>query len=328
MRSAGWKERAVTRWVSVLGDSISTFEGVTNQGFAVFYEGALCADTGVRSVGDTWWMQVIDALGGTLLRNGAWSGSCVQGAGHPAGCSLQRARALARWDDGAPNTTPDDVLVYIGINDYGWGSELNHLAARGNALPECLSEDQLPAVCVPAQAERDAAERFGEAYEAMLRNVRTMYPQARVWCLSLVPGRVRGCARSTHAYAFRGEPFAAYNQAIARASRAAGCRFCDATALGYDLDTREGTHPTALGMEQLAWLACRAMATAGEEGFDPAVLTRPYPGGEGFRSDDPCVSPGRSCVGCPHALDTSRTWMHVCCAREHAARCWQREPGA
>ena len=84
------------RRFSILGDSISTFEGCNPTGFRVFYEGERCAATGVREARDTWWAQVVDALGGELLANGSFSGSMVEGAGFPAGDSAERVAALAR----------------------------------------------------------------------------------------------------------------------------------------------------------------------------------------------------------------------------------------
>ena len=87
---------AVKRLFSILGDSISTFEGCNPAGFRVFYEGERREATGVREARDTWWAQVVDALDGELLANGSFSGSMVEGAGFPAGDSAERVAALAR----------------------------------------------------------------------------------------------------------------------------------------------------------------------------------------------------------------------------------------
>ena len=51
------------RRISILGDSISTFAGYTPEE-AVFYDSYVQWETGVKSVEDTWWMQVIKALDG------------------------------------------------------------------------------------------------------------------------------------------------------------------------------------------------------------------------------------------------------------------------
>ena len=104
------------RSFSILGDSISTFDGCNPDGFAVYYQGERCEQTSVTSSADTWWSQVIERLGGRLLANSSFSGSLVEGAGFPAGNSQERIDALA--EDGVQ---PDVVIVLMGINDYGWG---------------------------------------------------------------------------------------------------------------------------------------------------------------------------------------------------------------
>ena len=71
--------------VSILGDSISTFEGCVPEGFRVYYEGARRRVTGVKLPSDTWWAQVVSGMGGVPWRVGAYSGSLVEGAGFPAG---------------------------------------------------------------------------------------------------------------------------------------------------------------------------------------------------------------------------------------------------
>lgn len=305
----------MTRLFSVLGDSISTFAGAVPAGFAVFYEGERCAASGVLSVRDTWWDQVIRHFGGEVLACGAWSGSMVAGAGFPAGESFGRASALA-----CDGRIPDDVLVYFGTNDYGWGSPHAQAAARASAVPRCLCGVDLPKPDVAGVAPADAARAFGEAYACMLSNVRAAFPAARVWCCALVPGRVRGSERSTFPRTFRGVSFSSYNEAIRAAAEAAGYAFCDLAAWGFDYEGVEGTHPTALGMRQLAWMVERCLERAGEAPgaeTDPASM-REYPGGAAFLADDPCDVPGRACVGCPYALDTGNSWMHVCLRREAA----------
>ena len=61
---------------SVLGDSISTFDGISPPG-GVYYGPSFGDITGVRSPEDPWWMKVIRAMGGQLLANNSWSGSTV-----------------------------------------------------------------------------------------------------------------------------------------------------------------------------------------------------------------------------------------------------------
>ena len=46
------------RLVSIIGDSISTYEGYNPSGYAVFYDQEMCARNGLKSVYDTWWAKV------------------------------------------------------------------------------------------------------------------------------------------------------------------------------------------------------------------------------------------------------------------------------
>ncbi|OUO85907.1 GDSL family lipase [Gordonibacter sp. An230] len=282
------------RRVSILGDSVSTFEGCVPEGFRVYYEGERRHATGVELPSDTWWAQVISGMGGVPWSVGAYSGSLVEGAGFPAGESVERVAALAR--DGV---APDVVLVFMGINDYGWGGAAAQAAGRGNAVPSCLDlanvEPQAPGL-----ADASAAKLFEAAYERMLMRILGAYPQAAVRCCTLCPGRVVGCDRSTFAYNLRGVPIDRYNDAIRAAAARAGCSVVDIAALGFDYEAVDGTHPTARGMRQLAMLMLRAMGLAD----DAVVAETGAP-----RSHRSCEEP---CVGCEHAASTGSAWLCVC----------------
>lgn len=56
----------------------------------------------------------------------SFSGSVVEGFGFPAGDSPERIAALR----GASGELPDTVLIYMGINDYGWGGRGTRLDRR------------------------------------------------------------------------------------------------------------------------------------------------------------------------------------------------------
>ncbi len=65
--------------ISILGDSISTYVGYNPYGYHVYYRDDRLYDNDITSVNDTWWKQVIDAIGGELCINNSYSGSCVAG---------------------------------------------------------------------------------------------------------------------------------------------------------------------------------------------------------------------------------------------------------
>ena len=98
--------------ISIMGDSISTFEEFNPPHYKVFYTLSMAKANGLQSVDDTWWKQVIDGLGGELCVNNSYSGSTVVGIGEMPACSEQRCEGL-HFD----NNTPDIVLIYMGTND-------------------------------------------------------------------------------------------------------------------------------------------------------------------------------------------------------------------
>lgn len=202
--------------ISVLGDSISTFQGCSPA--SGFYYGPAFGDvTGVRSAADCWWMRVIRAMGGELLCNDSWAGSTVFHMGAMPASSVSRLRRLAKGE----GVTPDHVLVYTGLNDV---------------------DRQIP------------PESFAEDYDAMLERLRGLYPKAQVTCGTLLAGYLGDSPfRQFAHFQKRLEP---YNQGIREAVKAHDCRLADMAALGKEYASMDGLHPNGEGMRQLAelWL--------------------------------------------------------------------------
>lgn len=280
-------ETPARRTLSILGDSVSTFAGCIPGDFAVYYDDERQRITGVMSPSDTWWGIVADVLGWEVLANASYSGSLVEGGDFPAGCSTRRIEAL-----GADGRTPDMVIVYMGINDYGWGGA----ATRALSLRDGAAHDAAPG----------ALSAFEDAYGMLLCRVRETYPAADVWCCTLAPARLGGAAESTFAPRLRGIELDAYSDAIRRASLRAGCCVADLRAIGRDYDAWDGLHPTALGMRQIAsWvLGCiRPGEFSSAMDAHPAFATR-------LKSKEVC---GReSCVGCAWGEVAGAEWGTVC----------------
>ena len=144
------------KYFSVLGDSMSTLQGYSTPEDAAFYAYGRCREFGVFVPEDTWWGQVIEALGGRLLVCDAFSGSTVTRdpmCDYPSyGCSDERTSSLHRGD-----TCPDVIMILMGANDRGM-----RVAAKG---------------------EQDWT--FEGAYRLMLQKLRRRYPRAEIWCLTL-----------------------------------------------------------------------------------------------------------------------------------------------
>ena len=144
--------------VSVLGDSISTFEGFNPPGFAVFYDAERQRLNGLNSVYDTWWAKVNQALHAYLCVNNSFSGGKVSGTGFPA--AFARVEYLSN-----ESYIPDLILLYIGYNDFGYG------------VKPCKEG-------IRFGRKKDTAV-FEDAYQTMLERIKEHYPSALIVCGTL-----------------------------------------------------------------------------------------------------------------------------------------------
>lgn len=307
---------------SILGDSISTFDGWNPPGFDVFYSDERLEKTGVTHVEQTWWHLLIDHFGGSLLKNDSFSGSLVEGGFFPAGDSDARADAIL----GDEGEVPDAIVCFIGINDYGWGGAKMNADGHGSATPAELAAAAPAEKVIAELAAPDQAERFERAYASMLSRLRKRCPEAEIWCATLVPGRIAGHAKPQFAYDFRGIPFAAFNNAIRRCAHAAGAHVADAFACGMDYEAIEGTHPTARGMHQLAGMFAWSMrheadidAALGTGDRKLAVMPQSALPAELLAEwDDPStwqsapLCPNSPCTFCERAMAPNNAWLLMC----------------
>ncbi len=283
------------RGFSILGDSISTLMGWVPEGWRVHYEGEVRID-GVRRPRDTWWGRVISHFGGHLVANSSFSGSVIEGFGFPAGNSEERIAALL----GPKGERPDAVLVYMGINDYGWGGGRNQVmggSLSASARPADLAgERSVEWVIGP-----DALDGFAMAYRDVLAAIRRLAPSSEIWCLTLCPATSPSEEGRCYKYQIRGVELDAYNRAIARAARDAGAHVADVRAYGVCYDAVDGCHPSALGMRQIADMVIARMEGSSEV---PASI------GRAPRAVRTCGRP--HCHGCPMDESTDSRWTIAC----------------
>lgn len=217
------------KYFSILGDSISTLAGYSEPKEAAYYDGDTRIFSRVATGMDTWWGQVIDALGGRLLVNNSWSGSLV--VKHPLceipsyGCSDERTSAL-----GKDGVMPDVILVYMGTNDWGHGVRV-------------LQEGTEVA---------DTRSIFSVAYKLMLEKLQKNYPNAEIWCFTMPITRCSAKENFTFPYYFGGRHIEEYCKAITACAEELGCRTVDLYNRSDFPDTMEGFHPTADGMKTIA----------------------------------------------------------------------------
>ena len=247
---------------SIMGDSMSTLGGFIPPRWRCHYEGEVSIP-GVDCEGATWWGQVIQHFGGHLVANSSFSGSTVEGFGFPAGCSAERAEGLI----GIEGEKPQVVLVFMGINDYGWGSARNQVmgnSASRSANPQDLGGQEPVLLTV----DNAAIQRFKSAYATMLDNIHAVAPDAQIWCLTLAPaftGDTEGAEAEAASesplfiYRIRGIDLDEYNEAIRECAREAGAHVADVRAFGVDYESVDNTHPSALGMKQIASMTCAQM---------------------------------------------------------------------
>ena len=100
--------------VSVFGDSYSTYEGEIPEGNEIWYFKPPQARNGVDSPEKTWWKQVVNRLGATLLVNDAWSGATVSTTGYGGNDYTERS-FVTRADRLGKDS--DLILVCAGTND-------------------------------------------------------------------------------------------------------------------------------------------------------------------------------------------------------------------
>ena len=110
--------------ISILGDSISTFDGYIPKadGTNLDHRPRYPQDNLLTDVADTWWMKTINELGGNLAVNDSWAGSTVSNHrdenekdfGPDAAMS-----SLTRIKNLASKGTPDVIFFFGGTNDAG-----------------------------------------------------------------------------------------------------------------------------------------------------------------------------------------------------------------
>ena len=134
--------------LSILGDSISTYRGISND--ASVNSTLLCNPYYYGSnlpMEKTYWKLLTNRLGLTLCVNNSWSGGNLSGQNDPSS-GVNRAYHLSR-DDGM---SPDIIIVFMGINDLGRNVNIN---------------------------------TFSEDYEKTLMTLKFRYPHSAVCCVNI-----------------------------------------------------------------------------------------------------------------------------------------------
>ena len=208
--------------ISVLGDSISTFKGVTRDDPNTFYGRVMCEKGGFAGVQDSWWARVIAALGGEVEKINAYSGSCVAdgyGLGRGA-CTPERIGNLG---------SPDVILIFMGANDMGF------------SVPE---------------------DAFRASYRKLMAGLKQTHPRAEVFCATLINGIKVLDDEPFFMGEDPTAPLEPFSTIIRECAAEAGAKVVDLAASGVLYPAIDGAHPTAAGMEVLADLWVKGIREA------------------------------------------------------------------
>ncbi len=174
--------------ISILGDSISTYENISSGDAALTTNSTIKNNwvyytnnkNGVK-LEDTWWTQISEKLGGRILVNNSYSRSSVF---DPVNNYLSQGY-LNRTQNLHDNTginngeKPDVIFVYMGYNDLSADAKL--VGYYSNINFDQLIKPSNNAVYY------SKPKTTLEAYSIMIHKIRSTYPEAEVYCFNLSP---------------------------------------------------------------------------------------------------------------------------------------------
>ena len=137
--------------ISFLGDSITTYEGISNTATTGLdaVAGSVYYNSDKISMYDTYWYKSAKALGYSLLVNNSCNAGRVTDTHDTMPSAVDRASKLHE-----SYAKPDVIVVYMGTNDL---------------------------------AHEVALDDFETSYTDMLAVIKTNYPNANVYCCTLLP---------------------------------------------------------------------------------------------------------------------------------------------
>lgn len=220
--------------ISILGDSISTYDGYLPNGYPAFYN-----DANLENVNNTYWMRFIKATDATLGVNSSYSGSHVCGNSNDTTGSV--CCSTARIDKLGENGDPDIIIINVGINDFG-GSTGNKSIGTWNSKSTIPSEG--------------VQSTFSEGYALMLAKIMKKYPMAKIFTCLLIPVSNTGYDQSSaNEYPIvnaNGDSLYEFNECIKSVSNVLGACIVDMYSCGMNIYNSkifliDGLHPKING---------------------------------------------------------------------------------
>ena len=232
--------------LSILGDSISTFDGYIPTDYNIFYPGS----GDISTVEKTWWWQVMNATGMELNANASSSNTTITGdsldtTGSAPGCSTKRMIDLTPGDDGP---APDILIVFMGTNDF-------------------LRSVELGTFTEPSPQDEGVVNNFCDAYELMIQKLNALYPNAEIYFCTLLEtnaGDVDEYPQSYPATNKNGNTIGDFNAEIATIASAYSypvidVHNCGITYESLDQYTSDVVHPNTEGAKLIAEYVTNAL---------------------------------------------------------------------
>ena len=174
--------------ISIMGDSISTFTGYIPDGYRTRYPDR-SEGSGVDTVNDTWWMQLINELDAKFGISESWAGSTVSNIYDEDQSDNKKGptRAMASWariKNLSVNGIPDVILFYGGTNDY------NAVYRDKDYNMGTFDPDNAPKV-ENYDPTTDTALKWDtvvDAFVAAILRMKSTYPEAKIVALLPING--------------------------------------------------------------------------------------------------------------------------------------------
>ena len=177
------KDTLKDKKLSILGDSISTYDGYSNSSSIYnvltdinrYYYPHDNIDV---TVNDTWWMKFANSTGMSVLVNNSYSGSRVYAIPadsdyyyKPAGFQDIRSKTLHN----KAGVNPDVIAIYLGTNDFLNSVELGTYSVNSYNIIKNNN----------GTYSYETPQSFVDAYIIMLHKIKIKYPNAEIFCFTL-----------------------------------------------------------------------------------------------------------------------------------------------
>lgn len=234
--------------MSILGDSISTFDGYSNDvnsnstlksnvpRYGLASSTLSSIDTTLKSVDETYWMKTINDLDMELCVSNTWRGTRVTTTGttYPDSSSGCLDRSVNLHND-IKNIDPDIIVVYMGVNDLDHEVELGSFKELNEIYNNETKEYNVDTTL------------FAPSYAMMIHKITQRYKDSDLYLFNHLPNHYG-----------KTEETLLYNEQIKYISDYFNCNYVDIyndTGINWDNYTtylHDGLHPNKKGMELIS----------------------------------------------------------------------------